>query len=99
MSSRTILINTAPDGTFAYERPFFGLVNAVMLDVGTLDLGSLDVVLTDTVQDVDLHEFGELAGDAFWQPDPPAAVYGSLLVTVTNGGDSRHGRLHLMTET
>ena len=99
MSSTTILINTDADGSFNYERPFFGLISAVMLDVGDLDTGSLDVLLTDAVQDVSLHEFGELDGDAFWQPGGPVAVYGTLAVQVVNGGDSKHGKLRLMTQT
>ena len=99
MSSTTILINTAADGSFSYERPFFGLINAVMLDVGDLDTGSLDILLTDAVQDVTLHEFDTITGDSFWQPGGPVAVYGTLAVTVVNGGDSKHGKLRLMTQT
>ncbi len=99
MSSRTILIDTEADGSFSYERPFFGLIEAVMLDVGDLDLGSLTVELRDAQQDVQLHEFAALSADAYWQPGGPVACYGQLLVTVVDGGDTKHGSLRLMTQT
>lgn len=99
MSSTTVLINTDVNGDFSYERPFFGLIAAAMLDVGTLDTGAFDVILTDTVADVTLHEFGELDGDGFWQPSGPVAVYGSLRIVVAAGGDTKHGSVRLMTQT
>ena len=99
MSSTTVLINTDVDGNFTYQRPFFGLINAVMLDLGDMDFASLDILLEDAVQDVTLHEFGELSADAFWQPGGPVACYGQLSVTVTNGGNTKHGSLRLMTTT
>jgi hypothetical protein len=99
VSSTTILINTDADGAFIYQRPFFGLINAVMLDIGDLETASLDVMMRDEVQDVDLHEFGELDANAFWQPGGPVACYGQLSVTVVNGGDTKHGSLRLMTTT
>jgi hypothetical protein len=99
MSSTTVLINTDVDGNFTYQRPFFGLINAVMLDLGDMDFASLDVLVEDAVQDVTLHEFGELDADAFWQPGGPVACYGQLRVTVVNGGNTKHGSLRLMTTT
>jgi hypothetical protein len=99
MSSTTVLINTDAGGSFVYQRPFFGLLNAVMLDVDTLDTGSLDVVISDATSDTVFHEFGELDGDRFYQPDPPFPVYGSLLIEVVNGGDTKHGSLRFMTQT
>ncbi len=99
MSSTTVLINTAADGTFSYERPFFGLLAAVVLHVGTLDTGSLDVVISDATSDTTFTEFGELDGDRYYQPDPPFPVYGSLSIEVVNGGDTKHGSLRFMTQT
>jgi hypothetical protein len=99
MSSTTVLINTDAGGSFSYQRPFFGLLNAVMLHVDTLDTGSLDVVISDATSDTVFHEFGELDGDRFYQPDPPFPVYGSLLIEVVNGGDTKHGSLRFMTQT
>lgn len=99
MSSRTVLINTDADGVFEYERPMFGLINAAQLIVGDMDTGSLLVTVTDATRDVDLFSFGEISDDAYYQPAEPLPVYGDLLVTVVNGGDTKHGSLRLMTDT
>jgi hypothetical protein len=99
MSSTTVLINTDADGTFSYERPFFGLIEAVTLVVGDLDIGALDVVITDATSLTQFHEFGELDGDAYYQPSEPFPVYGTLSVFVQQGGDTKHGSLRFMTQT
>ncbi len=98
MSSRTVLIDTDPDGNFTYQRPLFGLILAAKLEVGDLDLGSLEVTVRDATRDMDLHAFGMLAGDDYWQPVQPDPVYGTLEVVVVNGGDTKHGKLRLLTE-
>jgi hypothetical protein len=99
MSSTTVLINTDADGSFSYDRPFFGMLTAVVLVTGDLDLDSLDVIISDSTSVTQFHEFGELGGDAYYQPAQPFPVYGSLSVEVVNGGNTKHGHLRFMTQT
>ena len=97
MSTRTILITTDAAGAFTYERPFFGAVVAAKTDVGDLD--TPNIVISDPDSGVTLRTLTGISADDFWQPSAPIAVYGTLRVAVTGGGDTKHGSVRFLTET
>ena len=66
--------------------------------MGDLDAG-MDVVIADETSGTTFTEFLAPGVDAYYQPDPPFPVYGSLSVVVTAGGDTKHGHLRFMTQT
>jgi hypothetical protein len=93
MSSRTILIETDALGGFAYERPLFGEILAIRTNVG--DLALPNIVISDP--DVGtIRTLTALAADDLWQPGSGIAVFGTLRVEVTGGGDTKHGSIRLL---
>jgi hypothetical protein len=97
MSSRTVLIDTDAAGDYTYERPCFGLILAVLTDVGDLD--TPNIVISDSVSATTIRTLTGLAADDYWQPATPVAVFGTLRVAVTDGGDTKHGRVRFLLET
>lgn len=98
MSQKTILIATDPAGEFSYERPLFGAIIAAAFIKGDLD-DATDIVLSDPVDGTTIRTQSNITTDEFWQPGNPVAVYGTLRVDVTNGGDTKHGKIRLLLET
>jgi hypothetical protein len=101
MSTKTILISTDAAGAFSYERPFFGLIEAAQFQIGDLDTATMLITVSDAVRDYQFIQlgFGEILADAYYQPVQPFPVYGTLLVTVVNGGDTKHASVRMMTQT
>lgn len=98
MSTRTVLIETDPAGAFTYERPLFGAIISVGFFKGDLD-DATDIVLSDPISGTTIRTQSNITTDEFWQPGNPVAVYGTLKVEVTSGGDTKHGRVRLLLET
>lgn len=98
MSTRTILVATDAAGAFTHERPLFGAIVAVAFLKGDLD-DATDIVLSDPVDGTTIRTQSNITTDEFWQPGNPVAVYGTLRIEVSNGGDTRHGRIRLLLET
>lgn len=97
MSRFTVLIETDSAGAASSDRPFFGLVRAIHTDPGDMD--TPNVVISDPVGGTTLRTLTGMTTDDYWQPPDPIAVFGTLRVAVTGGGDTKHGRVRLMTET
>lgn len=98
MSSRTILIETAPDGSFTYERPCFAAVLAAAARVGDMD--TPDIVVSCVETGDTLASWTGLAADGFLQTSnegsPYVICYGTLRLEVTGGGDTKHGSVRLL---
>lgn len=97
MSSKTVSIRTDAAGAFTYERPFFGEIRAIYTDPDTLE--TPDIVITDPVHGTTIRTMTGLSAEDFYQPGAPIAVFGTLKVAVTGGGDTKHGRVRFLLET
>jgi hypothetical protein len=97
MSSRTVLVRTDGSGDFTYERPFFGSIRAISVDIG--DLATPDIEVSDAVSGTTVRTLSALAVDDYWQAGTPVVVFGTLRVVVTGGGATKSGRIRILTET
>lgn len=97
MATRVILIDTDPSGAFIYERPCFGLILATVVDIGDLD--APDIVISDVDTGATIRTLTGLVANDYWQPGSPVAVFGTLRVEVTGGGDTKHGSVRILLET
>lgn len=97
MSTRTVLIQTDTLGAFTYERPLFGTIKAILTDPETLE--TPDVLITDDVTSTTIRTLTGLAAPDYWQPGAPVAVFGTLRIAVTGGGNAKHGRIRFLLET
>lgn len=107
MSLRTVLVTTDSDGAFTHEREFFGNVQAVRIDLETLD--EPDITITDGVMGTTVLDVSGLSEDSVYQPGRlfdvgenstvgPVPVMGTLKVEVANGGAQKHGRVILLVD-
>lgn len=98
MSSRTILVDTEPDGSFAYERPCFAAVLGAVARIG--DLETPDILVTDVDTGTVIVSWTGLTEDAFaitaQEGIPYSICYGTIRVEVTGGGDTKHGSVRLL---
>jgi hypothetical protein len=97
MSSRTVLIRTDPAGDFAYERPMFGAIVAVKTDPGDMDTPT--IVISDPASGATIRTMTAMSAIDYWQPGSPVAVFGTLRVAVSSGGDTKTGSVRLLVET
>ncbi len=97
MSTRTVLIETDPAGDFEWQEPLFGAIIAIRTEIGDLDAPT--IVISDPEAGNTVRTMTSLATDDFWQPGNPIAVFGTLRVTVSGAGDTRHGNVRFLLET
>lgn len=66
MSTKTIFIRTAADGTFTYERNFKGVIDGIELIIGTLSTPDIDI--TDDTYGISFLSLNGVAADAAYYP-------------------------------
>lgn len=82
-------MRTGADGTFTYERLLRAEVRAVEVQLGTLTTPDLDI--TDDTYGTSLVSDTAIATDSVYFP--AAVCMGVLKVQVTDGGDTKSGRI------
>jgi len=97
VSTRTILIRTDAAGAFTYERPMFGTISMIETVVDELD--TPNIVISSVEDGAVLRTLTALATDDWYQPSSPLAVFGTLRVAVTGGGDTKTGRVRMVVQT
>ena len=106
-----IILNTDHNGAAHANIRFVGKIDTVGFVTGTM--GVCDLTITDSHTGSKVLGVSDVAENSIWQPRVlaqdndgadleglygPPSVLGAVDVVVTNGGDSRRGRLLLMGE-
>src|SRR5687768_11183069 len=70
MSVKTILVRTAADGSYTYERSFKGIIHAIEVDLGSggTALSTPDVDITDDTYALTVLAVNAVAANTVYQP-------------------------------